>query len=225
MNIWTDLRNLPFQQTFTMRRDRTRVIEAGGSADLPHGTGGHAEAFTRNIPAHAKHFRTIAMDMIGHGYTDAPDVPRRWNFGRASRRYHRCSLKSVSLCGESLGAMVAAHYAIRHPTGKKFVMNTGMLMRRREEDKLGLRDLLERTRRATGELTREAVRARLAWLMFEPEKSVTDELVDVALRGVHATGRARSQPITQLIAGVCSMTPGSRSTEPGRHAASAARRS
>jgi 2-hydroxy-6-oxonona-2,4-dienedioate hydrolase len=208
VSIWTDLRNLPFQQAFYDAKGiRTRVIEAGGGEALIflHGTGGHAEAFTRNIAPHAKHFRTIAMDMIGHGYTDAPDVPYTMELlvDHLRDTIDALGLKSVSLCGESLGAMVAAHYAIRYPDRvKKLVMNTGMLMRRREEDKPGLRDLLERTRRATGELTREAVRARLAWLMYEPEKSVTDELVDVRYAVYTQPARAAIiSRITQLIAG------------------------
>ncbi len=56
---------------------RTRYVEAG-DADASEavvfipGTGGHLEAFTRNLLPHAEHHRTIALDMIGHGYTDKP---------------------------------------------------------------------------------------------------------------------------------------------------------
>ena len=41
---------------------------------LLHGTGGHAEAYLKNIEAHAKYFHVYAIDMVGHGYTDAPDI-------------------------------------------------------------------------------------------------------------------------------------------------------
>ncbi len=57
---------------------RTRYIEAGDRSAaeavvfIP-GTGGHLEAFTRNLLPHGQHHRTIALDMIGHGYTDKPD--------------------------------------------------------------------------------------------------------------------------------------------------------
>lgn len=42
-----------------------------------------------------------------------------------------------------------------------------------------IKDVMERSAKAAGGLTKEAVRTRLAWPMAEPEISVTDELVDV----------------------------------------------
>ena len=37
---------------------------------LLHGSGGHAEAYVRNLAAHSEHFSTWSIDMLGHGYTD-----------------------------------------------------------------------------------------------------------------------------------------------------------
>jgi 2-hydroxy-6-oxonona-2,4-dienedioate hydrolase len=159
-----------------------------------HGTGGHAEAFTRNFRRHAQHFRTIAIDMIGHGYTDAPDI--EYNMDTFVEHLHDVVLASgygeVSVVGESLGAMVAAHFAIRYPQNtRRLVMNTGLLMTRSETDLKGVRDVLERTRKATGELTRESVRARLNWLMHDPDVNVTEELVDIRHAIYSQPGRAR----------------------------------
>ena len=42
---------------------------------LLHGSGGHAEAYVRNLEAHAEHFSTWSIDMLGHGYTDKPGHP------------------------------------------------------------------------------------------------------------------------------------------------------
>jgi 2-hydroxy-6-oxonona-2,4-dienedioate hydrolase len=208
VSIWTDLTALDFKQTFyDVKGIRTRVIEAGSGEPLIflHGTGGHGEAFTRNLLSHAKHFRCLAVDMIGHGYSDAPDVEYTMELlvNHVRDLIDVLGLTSVSLCGESLGAMVGAHLAIRYPDKlKKLVMNTGLLMRRTEEDLAGTRDLLERTRRATGELTRETIKARLAWLMYEPEKSVTEELIDIRYAIYRQPGRAQIiSRITQLIAG------------------------
>jgi 2-hydroxy-6-oxonona-2,4-dienedioate hydrolase len=208
MSIWTDLTGLDFRQTFyDVKGVRTRVVEAGSGEPLIflHGTGGHCEAFSRNLVAHAPYFRCMAIDMIGHGYTDAPDIPYTMDLlvDHVHDLIDVVGAKQVSVCGESLGAMVGAHLAIRHPDRvKKLVMNTGMLMRRTEEDLKGTRDLLERTKRATGELTRETIRNRLAWLMYEPEKSVTEELVDIRYAVYRQPGRAPIiSRITQLIAG------------------------
>ena len=70
-----------------------------------HGTGGHAEAYVRNLAAHAAHFDTYAIDMLGHGYTSKPDydyeIPRYIEhlLGFLDAR----GIERVSLSGESLG--------------------------------------------------------------------------------------------------------------------------
>ena len=51
-----------------------------GPADAPpvlllHGITGHAEAYVRNLAAHAEHFSVWAIDFIGHGYSTKPDHP------------------------------------------------------------------------------------------------------------------------------------------------------
>ena len=40
-----------------------------------HGITGHAEAYVRNLAAHAEHFSCWAIDFIGHGYSSKPDHP------------------------------------------------------------------------------------------------------------------------------------------------------
>jgi 2-hydroxy-6-oxonona-2,4-dienedioate hydrolase len=197
VSIWTDLGGMPFEQGFhDIKGVRTRMIQAGSGEAVIflHGTGGHAEAFARNFRRHAQHFRTIAIDMIGHGYTDAPDI--EYGMDTLVEHLHDVVLalgyEKVSVVGESLGAMVAAHFAIRYPQKtRRLVMNTGLLMTRTEADLKGVREVLERTRKATGELTREAIRARLAWLMHDPDVNVTEELVDIRHRIYSQPGRAK----------------------------------
>ena len=50
---------------------RTRVLEAGSGDPvvLLSDTAGHLEAYAHNIAALAEHFRVIAYDFPGHGYT------------------------------------------------------------------------------------------------------------------------------------------------------------
>ena len=58
---------------------RTRYLRAGDPGKpvlmLLHGSGGHAEAYVRNLAAHAEHFWTWSIDMLGHGYTEKPGHP------------------------------------------------------------------------------------------------------------------------------------------------------
>src|SRR5664279_759078 len=56
---------------------RTRVLRAGTGPDLVllHGTGGHLEAYARDIAGLSSDFRVTAYDMVGHGWSDTPDRP------------------------------------------------------------------------------------------------------------------------------------------------------
>ena len=212
MTIWSDLAGLPVQQAFyNVNGVRTRVLESGAqnrkTLIMLHGTGGHAEAFAKNLRAHAEHFRVIAMDMVGHGFTDAPPI----HYSMATFVEHLAAMvdtlgcDQVDLCGESLGGMVAAHYAIQHPTRvSKLILNTALLMRRTAEGRKQLADLLARSKRASGELTREAVRARMNWLMHDPAKNLTDELVEIRYRIYAQQGRAAimSQISQEIVGGL-----------------------
>ena len=76
-SIWNTLQGVAFKQDFIYAGDvRTRTITAGSGPVLSflHGTGGHAEAYLRNIEAHAKHFSVHAIDMVGHGYSDMAEI-------------------------------------------------------------------------------------------------------------------------------------------------------
>ena len=194
-SIWNTLQGVEFKQTYINAGGvNTRVIEAGSGPVLIflHCTGGHAEAYLRNIEEHAKHFRVMAIDMVGHGYSDMPDIdynPQDYvdfmlDFIDA------IGADKVSISGESLGAQVAAWFAIQHPERiNKIVMNTGILLPPDPEGAKDLEDLLERTRKATGAPDREAVRMRLRWLVHE-DHSVTDELIECRYQIYAQPGRA-----------------------------------
>ena len=78
MSIWTDFQGGGVKETYhRVGGIRTRVIEAG-EGDQPlfllHGTGGHAEAFCRNVVPLSQDRRIMAPDLVGHGFSDHPDV-------------------------------------------------------------------------------------------------------------------------------------------------------
>ena len=196
-SIWNDLQGVEFRQTFIDAGGvRTRAIEAGSGTPLIflHGTGGHAEAYLRNIEAHAAHFHVFAVDMVGHGYSSMPDI----DYGMQHYVDHMRDLitaigggKAI-ISGESLGAQVAAWTAIQHPDLiHKIVMNTGTLLEPTDEGKKDLQDLLERSKKATGTPDRETIRGRLHWLVHE-EASITDELVEARYRIYTQPGRAET---------------------------------
>lgn len=164
---------------------RTRHIEAGD----PHakeavvfipGTGGHLEAFTRNLLPHAEHWRTIALDMVGHGYSSKPDhdyeirhyVQHLLDFADA------LGLDRLHVHGESLGGWIAAQFAIDHPERvASLTLNTAGGL---NTDPKVMERVYNVTMKAVAEASPETVRARLEWLMNDPSR-VTDDLVELRL--------------------------------------------
>jgi 2-hydroxy-6-oxonona-2,4-dienedioate hydrolase len=193
--IWNHLQGIELRQTFyDVNGVRTRVIEAGNGPPLIflHGTGGHAEAYLKNIASHASHFRVYAIDMIGHGYSSAPEISYEMQcyVDFIASFLDAIGTQKAFISGESLGASVASWFAIAHPERvAKIVLNTGILLPASPEGAAELRDLLARSRAAAGAPSREAIRKRLRWLVHN-EESITDELVEARFKIYSQPGRA-----------------------------------
>ena len=182
--MWADLSTSGFELSFpTVNGIRTRVLTAGSGPALLllHGTGGHLETYQKNIAELSKHFTVVVPDMIGHGYTDRPDV----NYTLDDYADHlfalldQLGIGAAFLSGESIGGCIAAWMALRSPArARALVLNTGILER---PDAAGLKqldDLEERTRKLADNLTLDAVRRRMEWLVLEPGQ-MTDEMIGV----------------------------------------------
>ena len=182
--MWDDISSSGFELAFrTVNGVRTRVLTAGSGPALLllHGTGGHLETYQKNITELSRHFTVVVPDMIGHGYTGRPDV----NYTLDDYADHLFALLDdlgigeVCLSGESVGGCVAAWMALRSPErAKALILNTGILER---PDAAGLKqldDLEERTRRLADNLTFDAVRRRMEWLVLDPDQ-MTDEMIGI----------------------------------------------
>jgi 2-hydroxy-6-oxonona-2,4-dienedioate hydrolase len=208
-SIWAGLAGVGFaQRYYDVGGVRTRVLETGAGEPLLllHGTGGHADGFLRVIGELGRHFHVYAYDMVGHGYSDAPEG----ELGMAEFKDHLAGLidqiavgAPVLLSGESLGAVVASWYAIENPKRvRKLVLNTGIPMPLDETGKQQVRDGLERSKQASSQVSREAIEKRLAWLMLDPASSVTPELVDIRYDIYTQPGRAAALArISQTVMG------------------------
>jgi len=170
---------------------RTRYFEAGSGEPLIllHGSGGHAESYARNVVPLGEHFHTYAIDMAGHGFTDRHPTLAGTD-GIVDHLLHfmdTLGIERAHLAGESLGGAASARFALEHPERvSKIAYITGAGLEMGEEAaRLAApgREALQRlTAAATGNPTRETVRDRLAWLFVDPEKSITDELVEIRYR-------------------------------------------
>ncbi|WP_240042882.1 alpha/beta fold hydrolase [Photorhabdus luminescens] len=158
---------------------KTRVLEAGNGPILIflHGIAGHLEAYMRNILPHAAHFRVLAIDMLGHGFTDKP--VRSYEIidyvEHLRDLIETLNLKKIHLSGESLGGWVAARFAAKYPQYiHRLVLNTagGMIADPNVMERLRTLSL-----NAVKNPDREATRKRLEFLMEDPT-IVTEDLVE-----------------------------------------------
>ena len=165
---------------------RTRCFEKGEGKPviLLHGGGGHAETWVRNlIPLSAK-FRVLAIDYLGHGYTDKPKID--YNLDAFSKHLldfmDAAQIKRAHLVGESQGGQISVLTAYEHPERvDKLGLIVGGIPSNEHGYVSGQNRLQELTRDATGTPTKETIRKRMEWLFHDP-KILPDELVDIRLK-------------------------------------------
>jgi 2-hydroxy-6-oxonona-2,4-dienedioate hydrolase len=192
--LWTELAGVDY----TIRHVQagpwsTRVLETGAGTPLilMHGTGGHLEAFARNLRALGARYRVIAYDFPGHGWSTLAEADLEIDdyISHLLQLMDALGLKKAHLSGESLGGWVAVKFAARHPG------RVGRLVLNTPGGTMATPQVMERIRAlsqaAADDPGEQRVRARLEWLMADPA-SVTDELVAIR-RGIYGRpGFARS---------------------------------
>jgi 2-hydroxy-6-oxonona-2,4-dienedioate hydrolase len=181
ISIWGELGGVDHElRHVDVRGVRTRVLRAGTGPDLIllHGTGGHLEAYARDIAGLAADYRITAYDMVGHGWSDMPDRPYTVNVLSAHLLGLMDSLgiTRAHLSGESLGGWVVAWTAAHQPDRVgKLVLNTPGNIANKPEVMTRLR---ETTLAAVRDPSEATVRRRVEFL-FHHKEMVTDELVSL----------------------------------------------
>lgn len=177
--IWNGIANTEFKQYYLNANGvRTRVLEAGEGEPLIllHGTGGHLEAYARNVQSLSEKFKIYCIDMVGHGYSDKPNRPYTIDFYSIHLEavIDVLGYDKVFISGESLGGWVAAWFGAKHPEKVKAMVLTtpGNVT----NDIEVMKRLKESTIKAVEQVNYENVRTRLEWLMYD-KGMVTDELV------------------------------------------------
>jgi len=186
-SLWTDLLGTEFAQRYHDANGvRTRVLEAGDPSSpaliFLHGVNGHAEAYVRNIGPHAADFHVLAIDMIGHGFTDKP-MDREYEIPTYVEHLldfmDAAGLEKANLSGESLGGWVAIKLAAEHSDRlHRLVLNTpgGLTADQAVMDRI--RTL---TLDAVTDPAREKVQKRVEWLFKDPAMAPPD-LVETRYR-------------------------------------------
>ncbi|MFN8624972.1 MAG: 2-succinyl-6-hydroxy-2,4-cyclohexadiene-1-carboxylate synthase [Candidatus Binatia bacterium] len=100
---------------------RLQVAVAGQGEPLVllHGFTGSAAQWGLQILAFAEHFRTVAVDLLGHGGSDAPADPGRYRMERCvsdlAALLDAVDVRHARWLGYSMGARVALAWALTYP--------------------------------------------------------------------------------------------------------------
>ena len=178
-SVWSDLQGVAFSQGYLDAGGiHTRYLQAG-DLDAPvlvflHGSGGHAEAYVRNLEAHAEHFCTYSIDMLGHGYTDKPGHPLEiiHYMDHLAAVLDTVGAEKAHISGESLGGWVASRFAVDHPDRvDRLVLNTAGGS---QADPEVMKRIITLSMAAAENPTWETVQARVRWLMADKTKDYDD---------------------------------------------------
>ncbi|MCG5434212.1 alpha/beta hydrolase [Mycobacterium sp. MYCO198283] len=178
-SVWSELQGVEFSQGYLDAGGvRTRYLHAGDPARPPllllHGSGGHAEAYVRNLEAHAEHFSTWSIDMLGHGYTDKPGHPLEvaHYVDHLLAVMDTIGAQRAHVSGESLGGWVASRLAADHPDRvDRLVLNTAGGS---QADPEVMARIVTLSMAAAENPTWETVQARIRWLMADKSKGYDD---------------------------------------------------
>ncbi|MBM3940363.1 MAG: alpha/beta fold hydrolase [SAR202 cluster bacterium] len=182
------------------KKYRSRIAEAGkGKPEtliLTHGGGGHLETFAYNVVPLGEHFHTIGLEILWHGWSDAPrhtDNPPAQIAEQVIDLMDMLGVQRAWVHGEAMSASAIAWLARKHADRLKGVIfESGVGMKFKEGSvkpplpPVGGIPMVERSRQLLKNPTWEGVRERLLMVMHynHPER-VTNELVDV--RFLHYT--------------------------------------
>jgi 2-hydroxy-6-oxonona-2,4-dienedioate hydrolase len=181
VSIWGELADVDHELSHVdVDGVRTRVLSAGTGPDLIllHGTGGHLEAYARDIAGLARNFRVTVYDMVGHGWSDLPNRPYTIDVlsDHLLGVMDALGVEHAHLSGESLGGWVVAWTAAHRPDRvDRLILNTPGNIANKPEVMAKVRDS---TMAAVLDPSDAKVRPRVEFL-FHHKEMVTDELVNL----------------------------------------------
>lgn len=179
---------------------RSRIAEAGrGNAEtlvLTHGGGGHLETFAYNVVPLGQHFHTVGLEILWHGWSDAPplsDNPPAQIAEQVIDLLDALGVERAWVHGEAMSGNAVSWLARFHRDRLKGVIfESGAGVQFKEGSvrpalpPVGGIPMVQRTLQLLEAPTWEGVRERLLMVMhYDHPERVTDELVDV--RYLHYT--------------------------------------
>jgi 2-hydroxy-6-oxonona-2,4-dienedioate hydrolase len=185
-SVWQDVGSGALTQGWVeVAEIRTRYWRAAGDASrvplvLLHGTGGHVEAFARNIGAFGEERDVWALDLVGHGWSSMSSGPLEIAdyVDHVLAFLDEMRIEQAVFAGVSLGGWIASRLAIDHPERvAAIVLATPGGSR---ANAAVMATIKAKTSVAATEPTWSSVRARLEYLVHDPAR-ISDDLVATRL--------------------------------------------
>ena len=190
---------------------RTRYYVAGTGRPLLliHGVGSSADSWVRCIELLARRHAVYAIDLIGHGFTDAADLsgapPQETQLRHLLGFVDALGLECCSIAGASFGALLAALMYLERPAHveKLVLVGSGSVFSPAEAQVAALQAVLRNQIAAAENPSPQTVRARNAGSTYR-QADVFEEIVLVQLTSYALPDRAQAlrQTVEGLIATV-----------------------
>lgn len=189
VNVMFDILDKTHLKYVAVNGIRTRYYDAGYGEPIVLFHGGHfgtlysMDAWSLNLSSLAQHFRVIAFDKLGQGYTDNPQNDEGYTFTN-TLQHARSFLRNIGiskahLVGHSRGGLLVARLAMTTPELARSltIIDSGTLAPDHPyHDIAAFYDDLEK-RKASGPPTEESVRLEPEAQSFNHDH-ITDSFVD-----------------------------------------------
>lgn len=161
---------------------KTHYIECGDGQPVVmiHGGGPGASGefgWRNNVPAIGERGRAIAVDLISYGLTDKPAADYTYQFiaEHLAQFIDKLCLDEIYMTGNSMGAYMAARYALDHPgrVKKLLLVGSGTIGMGMGLD-MGMTPGLQKLVNYDG--TIESLRGVMEGLMYQPDNITQEQL-------------------------------------------------
>ncbi|MFD2248269.1 alpha/beta fold hydrolase [Pontibacter ruber] len=125
---WLDTKEYPFTSKYLeLEAGRMHYIDEGEGAPIVmiHGTPSWSFLYRNLIKILSKHYRCIAMDLIGFGLSDKPadfSYKPRAHAANFEALMEHLNLKDITLMVHDFGAPIGLAYAIKHPSNVQSIV-------------------------------------------------------------------------------------------------------
>lgn len=172
---------------------RTRYLVAGSGAPimLIHGIGLSLECWLRNIAPLSERHTVVAMDLLGHGFTDAVPFDGVASQVANARHLHKLAAhlgwQQYAVAGSSYGALVAALMYFQAPerVRRLALIGSASTFQSEQDQARTLRAAAANARQALGRPTFESCRKRVEAIVYDasavPEALLWPQLTIYAL--------------------------------------------